>query len=275
MSTAFDHFWSELKALRIDRGRRAENLIAWRRAPSSHRTARRLIEEYCSEEALPPRVDIVALEQTAGHGREGRSWSSPPSAGLYASLVRALPAGVMPSLPLLVPVALVEALATETGGRARVKWPNDVVVDGRKLGGILIDAKAQGDRHAAVISFGINIAADLDVFGEDRATSLGVLGASVSPARLFEDLVDAIDGALAAGAPGVTGAGSSPALIDRYRSLSLHRDGDPVRWKQGDEVVGGIFRGFESDGRLRLEVDGRVDRVAAGSLLAAGDDEVA
>ncbi|MEO1367909.1 MAG: biotin--[acetyl-CoA-carboxylase] ligase [Acidobacteriota bacterium] len=267
---AFDQFWSELKALRIDRGRRAENLIAWRRAPSSHRTARRLIEEYCSEEALPPRVDIVALEQTAGHGREGRPWSSPPSAGVYASLVRALPAGVMPSLPLLVPVTLVEALAAETGGRARIKWPNDVVVEGRKLGGILIDAKAQGDRHAAVISFGINIAADLAIFGEDRATSLGALGAQISPARLFEDLVDAIDGALA----GASGDSTSPALIDRYRSLSLHRDGDPVRWKQGDDVVEGVFRGFEPDGRLRLEVGGHVERVAAGSLLAAGDDEV-
>ncbi|MEM1176828.1 MAG: biotin--[acetyl-CoA-carboxylase] ligase [Acidobacteriota bacterium] len=260
---AFDTFWTELKGLRAARGRRVENLIAWRRTPSSHQTARRLIEEYGSEESMPPRIDIVAFEQTAGRGREDRPWSSPAEAGLYASLVRPVSSAAVPYLPLLVPVALTETLAAETGGRCRIKWPNDLVVEGKKLAGILIDAKAQGDQHAAVISFGINVTADVDRFGQANATSLGVFAEPRSLATLFEDTIDAVDAALSA-AP-------EPSLFDRYRSLSQHRDGDRLRWRQGEENVEGFFRGFEPDGRLRLEVNGEVTRVAAGTLLEAGD----
>lgn len=262
----FDDFWHDLRRRRAARGSRAANLIAWRRAPSSHQTARRLVQEYGSEDTVPPEIDIVAFEQSAGHGREGRAWSSPPAAGVYASLVRSVTAGQLPRLPMLVPVALAEALGQATGGRCRIKWPNDLVVEHAKLGGILIDASAQGDRHSVVISFGVNVADDLRVFRQPAATSLGVLAEAknVSPASIFDELLTALEQALAA--PAVD-------LVERYRALSIHRDGEKVRWRQGERELEGVFRGFDDHGRLRLEVGGKEELVAAGALLDSGSSD--
>lgn len=261
----FDDFWHDLKRRRAARGLNAANLIAWRQVPSSHQTARRLVEEYGSEDSPPPEVDIVAFEQSAGHGREGRPWSSPPAAGVYASLVRSIGADAVRMLPMLVPVVIAEHLAQLTDGRCRIKWPNDLVVDGAKLGGILIDATAQGERHAAVISFGINVATDLAAFDQAaHATSLGALGdggaEEMALASVFDDLSVALDQALA-----------SPRadLIERYRSLSAHREGEGVRWRQADQELEGVFRGFDEHGRLGLEVAGDVQWIAAGALIAS------
>ena len=261
----FDDFWHDLKRRRAARGLGVANLIAWRRVPSSHQTARRLVQEYGSEDSAPPEIDIVAFEQSAGHGREGRPWSSPPSAGVYASLVRSIDSDLMPKLPMLVPVVLAEGLSRLTDGRCRIKWPNDLVVDGAKLGGILIDAAAQGERHAAVISFGINVAQDLTAFDQAHATSLGALGGAdadaMTPASIFDDLLVGLEQALAA---------STVDLVARYRSLSAHREGESVRWRQAERELEGVFRGFDEHGRLGLEVAGDVQWVAAGSLIASG-----
>ena len=133
------------------------------------------------------------------------------------------------------------------------------------MGGILIDATAQGERHAAVISFGINVADDLAAFEQAaRVTSLGALDATdadeLTPSSVFDDLSIALDQALAA----------PPAdLIVRYRSLSAHREGESVRWRQADHEQEGIFRGFDEHGRLGLEVAGDVQWVAAGALIAS------
>ena len=119
---------------------------------------------------------LVAEAQSAGRGRMGRAWVSPPGAALmFSALLR--PAAVPPALrgwlPLLAGVALARALRAETAVDARLKWPNDVQVDGAKLAGIL--AEQAGD--AIVVGTGINTSARQDEMPAGGATSLALAGA--------------------------------------------------------------------------------------------------
>jgi len=105
------------------------------------------------------RVAVVADEQTAGRGRRGRTWDS-PAGGIYISVVRRpdRPAGDAPLFTLAGAVAVARA-ARERGIGARIKWPNDVLVDGRKLAGVLVESGTAGDRLAwVVVGVGTNVA---------------------------------------------------------------------------------------------------------------------
>ncbi len=102
---------------------------------------------------------VVANEQTAGRGRRGRHWISPPGAGLYLSLHRSFrqPIRQLGPLSLVAGLATAEALEAICGIRAKLKWPNDVQSQGRKLAGCLIDIEGKSDTPTAVIGIGINV----------------------------------------------------------------------------------------------------------------------
>ncbi|MGH9312738.1 MAG: biotin--[acetyl-CoA-carboxylase] ligase, partial [Vicinamibacterales bacterium] len=125
---------------------------------------------------------VIADAQTAGRGRLGRSWFSPPGAGLYASIVMRLPCAP-PLLTLAGGVALAEGLRCATGLAVELKWPNDLMAPGgrRKLGGILTEGSSEGGLLAFVVfGFGINLLGPFDAARgrsfdrelADRATSL-------------------------------------------------------------------------------------------------------
>lgn len=124
---------------------------------------------------------LLAETQERGRGRHDRSWSSPPRAQLALSmLVR--PAGIAPAalgwLPLLTGVAVVDAVRQTTGLNANLKWPNDVLIDGRKVSGILAEVASPGDAPAVVIGVGLNVALTQDELPVPHATSLFLAGAS-------------------------------------------------------------------------------------------------
>ncbi|MEM6795304.1 MAG: biotin--[acetyl-CoA-carboxylase] ligase [Acidobacteriota bacterium] len=277
----FEAFCRSLESWRSSRGAEAASLVALRKVPSSHRLARRILREYSAEESRIPAVDLVAWEQVEGHGREGRSWSSPPGAGLYVSLVRPLRSALISTLPMAVPVVLASAVGERISGACRVKWPNDLVVGERKLGGILIDIMSQGESRGAVISFGLNVASDLSPFtaaasAPSAITSIGALAPEADPAKpahqiladLFCDLLDRLNPALAESLAGEEGSEARP-WIDRYRALSAHHPGDRVRWRHRGRLVEGNFLGFDGSGHLLLEIEGEEQRITAGDILAS------
>jgi BirA family biotin operon repressor/biotin-[acetyl-CoA-carboxylase] ligase len=141
----------------------------FRRTDSTNSRAREL-----AAIGAPHGTVVTATEQTAGRGRQGRTWTAPPNkALLYSAIVRPLEERHM-TLPLAVPLAVCEA-AEELNPDlvCGVKWPNDILVDGRKLAGVLIEARPQDGW--AVIGVGLNIAIEEDDFPEelrDRATSV-------------------------------------------------------------------------------------------------------
>lgn len=231
-------------------------LLEW--TPSTHLLARRIVREYSDESAEVPAADVLAWRQTAGQGRGGRRWSSPAGAGVYATLIRPLAAAPLQALPLLVAIALCEALNLYLQGRCRLKWPNDLLVEGRKLGGILIDATSDPDGGGtAIISFGVNHGREIDVPG---ATSLErLMPAGVSLVDLTAQLVEAIDSALSE-------PGSAEQAITRYQGLSLHRVGEALRCRVGGDELEGVFQGFDEHGFLRLLVAGVERLVTAGEV---------
>jgi len=243
------------------------NLVVLERAASTNLLAKAVAADYDRECEDSPEALFLAFEQTAGRGRHGRSWSSPAGLGVYATLLRPVdPPPALATLPLLVGVGLCRGLDPHLPSPCRLKWPNDLVVAGRKIGGILIDSASQaGSCAMALVGFGVNhgqTAAELPIEG---ATSLALAGGDgVSLPRLTWELVAAVERELAR-------LGDLDYALDSYRERSVHRAGDRIQARLGEETVAGVFQGFDEHGRLRLERDdGEELRLAAGELVAGG-----
>ena len=172
-------------------------------------------------------------------------------------MIRPLAAAPLQALPVLVAIALCECLNLHLGGRCRLKWPNDLLVDGSKLGGILIDATSHADGcGTAIISFGVNHD-EIDVPG---ATSLErLVPGKVSLIDLTVQLIEAVDDGLAAPV-------AAEETIPRYQGLSLHRVGEAMRCRVGGDELEGVFQGFDEHGFLRLLVAGEERLVTAGEV---------
>lgn len=265
------NFASFSEALVRSRSGASGGLIALEKVDSTQLLARRIVEEYAREGAVPPATDIIAWSQLAGRGRHGRTWSSPAGRGVYVTLIRSRPgADWLQTLPLRTAVALCRALNAFLADRCRVKWPNDLLVGHRKLGGILIDAVTQGRRGSvATISFGVNHGGDSAALGEPRATSLrremsGRDAAEVPPLpHLAVELIRAFDAEL-------DHAASPAEITGRYEELSAHRPGDELCCRLAGETLVGEFRGFDERGFLRLAVVGEERLVPAGEILSDG-----
>ncbi|WP_280209533.1 biotin--[acetyl-CoA-carboxylase] ligase [Nocardia cyriacigeorgica] len=134
--------------------------------------------------AADPEVDRVALlaeAQEQGRGRHARVWMSPPRAQIALSILVRLP-GIDPSalgwLPLLTGVAVVDALRTTAAVPATLKWPNDVLIEGRKVAGILAEVAVSGAEPAIVVGVGLNVSLAEDELPVPHATSLTLAGAA-------------------------------------------------------------------------------------------------
>lgn len=144
---------------------------------------------------------IIAESQTAGRGRRGRAWASPPGAGLWFSLLlqpSGIAAGAAAPVTLVCAVSLAERLRSETGLPVLVKWPNDLLVNGRKVCGILTEFKGEPDRvEYLVIGVGINVNQDTRDFPAElriKATSLRLeSGRSFDRTALFLGLRESLE----------------------------------------------------------------------------------
>ncbi len=241
------------------------------RLDSSNRLARRAVAIYLEDEAEPPPFLVLALEQTAGRGRQGRRWESPAGRGVYATRVLAV-AGREPlrTLPLLAAVGLARGVDELIGrGRCGLKWPNDLLVGGRKIGGVLIEAVPHGpEAWVALVGFGINHAPTAVPGRPEGATSLAEEAGGAGP---LPPLGAATRRLLAALEAELTHLGETGYAARAYRELSVHRPGDRLRCRTGEGVVEGEVLGFDDGGLLRLAVGGR--EVLLGAAEVVEDNE--
>ena len=205
----------------------------------------------------PDRTVVVAEHQTAGRGRHGRSWIDEPGSSLLASIVvrPALPPARWPLYGFVTAVAVAEALRAAAGLEARLKWPNDVLVGGAKIAGILLEAR--GDQ-ALVIGIGLNVGQTVFPAGlADVATSVALAGGWT---RDREVLLDAILAAFDAWRRRLEENGFAP-VRDRWSALS-----DTL----GRRVEAGAARGhalrLDDDGALVVADGAMLQRVVAGAL---------
>ena len=187
---------------------------------------------------------VTAGEQSAGRGRQGRTWSAAPGRALLCSIVIRDPVAL---LPLAAGVAVAEVI----GPLARLKWPNDVLVDGRKVAGILVEGRPQ--EGWAVVGIGLNVALRVADFPVELRETAGTLG--LSPADVEPTLV-AVLGRLEAWIS-VDAASLVEAVRDRD---ALY--GREVRWADGR----GVGAGIDAGGRLLVTTEGGTVALDAGEV---------
>lgn len=212
------------------------------------------------------RLWVVADMQRAGRGRHERDWVSPPG-NLYASIALSEPAppASLPLMGFVAGVALVEAilaLAPDLGARLALKWPNDVLLDGAKAAGILLEGETTLEGRAGlVIGMGVNVATVPE--GLDRpAVALASAASWLSRDALFASLQKTFAETL-----GVFDSGRGFAAIRaRWLALSLPM-GQRLSVKLPAGVLEGKFAGVDGYGALRLETPHGVETVLAGDVF--------
>lgn len=227
-----------------------------------------------AELGAPEYTAVLADAQRAGRGRRGRTWFSPPGAGMYLSvLVRA--DGLEAKLPLVTiaaGVAVAEAVTDLSGLPLELKWPNDLVIGRpwRKLAGILCEASALGTPQAAVVvGIGVNLeraayAPDL----ADRATSLAAeCDLPVSRADLVAVTLLHLRKRLAG-----LRANAHQTVLDRWRHFGrAGLDESPVRWTDEGGARQGLACGLDDDGALLVRRSGGASEGRSCERLIAGD----
>lgn len=224
---------------------------------------------------------VIAEAQTSGRGRRGRTWFSPPSAGLYVSVVlaparaRVAPERATALLTLSAGVALSEAVERVTGLIPAIKWPNDLLVGRRKLAGILAEGVASSSSvglQAVVLGYGINVmSAAYPPELASIVTSLETeLGRGVDRAALCAESLAAL-----AERYGDLLDGRYDAILDAWLARAFGSRGARVEWDTPSGVRHGITEGIDEMGALLVRSAGSVERIVAGEvrwgLHAAGN----
>ncbi len=213
-----------------------------RRTGSTNQRAREL-----AMRGAPHGTLVTAAEQSEGRGRQGRRWVAPGGRALLCSLVIRRP-------PRLLPLCAGVAMAEVVGERARLKWPNDVLLDGRKVAGILVEGRPQ--EGWAVLGVGLNVALREEDFPPDlreRAGGLGLAPEEIEPA--LGRLLNALERWLAA---------DEAAVLEKVRTLDALQ-GVLVRWAGGE----GTGDGIDEQGRLLVVSGGRRIALDAGEVHLA------
>jgi BirA family transcriptional regulator, biotin operon repressor / biotin---[acetyl-CoA-carboxylase] ligase len=193
---------------------------------------------------------VTADEQTAGRGRQGRAWTAPPrSAVLMSVVVRDLGESAA-LLPLAAAVAVCEASESAAGVRCEIKWPNDVWIDGRKLAGILVEARPAAGW--AVVGIGLNVSTTGDEFPPELRGVATSLGAAAPIDEVLAALLRALERWLSA----------PPAeVLSQLRVRDALR-GKRLRWDDGSGVAAGI----DDSGALIVDTPAGRERLDAGEV---------
>jgi BirA family biotin operon repressor/biotin-[acetyl-CoA-carboxylase] ligase len=234
---------------------------------STNNFARRLAEQATSAGAI-----VIAEEQTQGRGRSGRSWVSPPYVNLYLSIVLRpeLPPAHAPQITLMAAVALADTVASFMSLPV-IKWPNDILVNGKKLAGILTEASSTSEQiDFVILGIGINLNFPEQLMPEairQRATSLLIatqnnIRREVFLRRLIQDLDRCY---------GILEESGFDAIMPLWQARFGLRD-RRVRVDMMDETIFGRARGIDRDGALIVEADnGKFQRVIAGDVIPVED----
>jgi BirA family biotin operon repressor/biotin-[acetyl-CoA-carboxylase] ligase len=212
---------------------------------------------------------VVAQQQTAGRGRLQRQWISPHGSGIYFSILLkpAFATDRWPLITLMAAVAVHDTLSETCAFELDIKWPNDILVGGKKLCGILAETIDTKNGRAVVLGIGINLkktAFPPDI--ADRAISIEeatsrtfdrekILQRLVQNISHYYKLLDATDG--------------NRQIVDAWSSRSSYAYGKNIRVTASEEAIEGLTRGLEGDGALRVEThEGEIKIVHAGDVVA-------
>jgi len=227
--------------------------------------------EKLAHDGVKEGVVVLAESQTRGRGRLGRQWMSPAGKGLWFSVLLRpdLPPQATTQLTVASATALRRALAAETGLRPEIKWPNDILLSGKKVCGILTELSAEVDRVKYVIlGIGVDVnlnTADFPAELRDSATSLKAeLGKALSRAELAVEILRQLDADYAK-----VIAGGFAAIADEWEEHCT-TIGRQVTIRAGDREVRGRAESLGEDGALLVRTEhGHLERVVGGDVTLA------
>jgi len=222
-----------------------------------------------ADDGAPEGEIVIAEQQSRGRGRVGRNWISPPFINLYLSVVLRphLPPAHAPQITLMAAVALADTVAQFVSEPPAIKWPNDILLRGKKLAGILTESSVSPERiNYVILGIGVNINFSQVVMPEairERATSLlECAGEPVSREAFLGRLIQDLDRCY-----GILGEAGFNRIAQRWESYFSLR-GKRVRVEMGDEGLAGVAKGIDNDGALIIEGERRqFHRVLAGDVV--------
>ncbi|SCX21962.1 biotin--[acetyl-CoA-carboxylase] ligase [Corynebacterium jeikeium] len=225
----------------------------------------------CGED-LPDMSLLMAEEQTAGRGRKGRSFEAPARSQLICSVLLRLPdvpVDRISLLPLLTGLSIVEGIRASADIPIQLKWPNDCVLDGRKLVGILVEAVHLDPHPAIILGFGINYDLQTDELPVAHASSIDLECARLGltcPSR--EDVAVAVFAELAANLERWRRlGGAAQTVLPRYRQASATIGTSVRAFLPGDEVVEGTATDIDDDGELLVRTSEGTRVIRAGEIV--------
>jgi len=222
-------------------------------------------KELAAREA-PEGTVVIAETQTGGRGRLGRDWNSPPGVGLYVSVVLRpmLPPMELPQITLTAAVAVVRAVRRVTGMAPGIKWPNDLLLNGKKLGGILTEMETESDRiRHVVIGLGLNVnnldfPTELTGIAASLAQALGRTFSRVELLQAWLEEFEALYGRFL--------NQGFPEILEEWKLYAVTL-GRAVTVQQGPRKISGQAVDVASDGALLLQTPGgEMVRVTSGEI---------
>jgi BirA family biotin operon repressor/biotin-[acetyl-CoA-carboxylase] ligase len=240
-----------------------ESLALIPRVASTNLVARRIVSECIDNELSLPHAMIIAGEQFAGRGRNDRRWSSPAGKGIYATTLISRTLQELPLIPLAMANIVASYLRDTFAIDARIKWPNDILAGGRKIAGILIEARVQDERVFLLIGTGINVEPVQDDV-RPNATSISEAsprefhGINTATLAFIEHLDERLGRKL-----------DREAVLDEWRKLSVHNVGDRIHCILGDRTIDGTWAGVDDEGRALVQSGGVVTPVSAADIVLA------
>lgn len=205
---------------------------------------------------------VVAGEQTVGRGRIKRVWLSPPG-NIALSVILYPDTSHLPYIVMLTSLAVVHSIEAVTGLKPQIKWPNDVLISGKKVCGILAESNVRGTKAYAIVGIGINVNLGLPDYPEVSATATSLsaeLKREVSPVHIIRRLLVELDNLYL----GLAGGEESIYAEWHDRMVTL---GKKVYVKSGESVMEGVAESVGRDGSLLLRhADGSSTRIVAGDI---------
>ena len=213
---------------------------------------------------------VTARSQSSGRGRQGRAWASPPG-NLYASFALVDPASpaLAPQLGFVAGIALCDTLRARLGGDTRlaIKWPNDMVFDGAKLAGMLLEsATLPGGRLGCAIGIGVNCVSHPEGLPYRASDLIEAGDRAPDPRAVLKTLGAAIEHWLEIWSAGADFAAIRVAWLARAAGLGGRAGSDTVTRPS----LAGTFSGLDATGRLMLETDAGIEVVDAGDVFLPG-----
>jgi BirA family biotin operon repressor/biotin-[acetyl-CoA-carboxylase] ligase len=247
----------------VTRLRTLESLALIPRVASTNLVARRIVKECIDNELSVPQALIIAGEQIAGRGRNDRQWSSPPGKGIYATTILTRPVRELPVIPLAMATIVASFLHDIFAIDARIKWPNDILADGRKIAGILIEARVHDDSAHLIIGIGINVEPVAD---DTRPNAIAI--SELTP-RHFSGITNATVAFIEHLDERLSFSFEHDEVIAQWRKLTVHKPGDRIHCILGDRTVTGTWSGIDDHGRALVRNGDELIAVSAGDLILA------